>query len=61
MWTEARLKALAELMGKQMLPLAAQAPGVLFHTWIPERKTTLVANPMPPQAIPTIEHPVDHG
>ena len=60
MWTEARLKALAELLGKQMPVLAAQLLGVLFHTWIPGRKTTRVANPTPPQAIPTVEHPVDH-
>ena len=61
MWTEARLKALAELLGKQMPVLAAQLLGVLFHTWIPGWKKTLVVNLTPPQAIPTIEHPVDYG
>lgn len=55
------MKALAELLGKQMPVLAAQLLGVLFHTWIPGWKKTLVVNPTPPQAIPTIEHPVDYG
>jgi hypothetical protein len=61
MWTEARLKALAEPMVKQMLPLAAQPPEVLVPTRIPGQKTTLVANRTPPLVIPKIEHPVEHG
>jgi hypothetical protein len=56
MWIEARLRALAEQRGTQMLPLAAQQLGVRFRSQIPELKMTPAAKPMHLQAISTIEH-----